>query len=270
MYKVLIVEDEMMIRKGLQYSFDWLGSDCVVVGDAGNGVEGSEKIRQLRPDIVVTDVGMPIKNGIEMLEETLEEYGYSAIILSVFDEFHYAKRAMHMGVVEYLIKPLEYDQLTMALERAKEQCRIRQHFHESVNRTEQVMDQTVLDFQLVIPDNIKSRRVKSMLEYISENYMKKISIDDLVEPLRTSATYLNQKFKEETGFTFNDFLNRYRIQRSIQLLKEDDYKIYNIATETGFKDYKYFINVFKKYTGILPSKFREYHYGKSEDTIEGE
>lgn len=248
-----------MIRKGLEYSFDWMKSDCVVVGDATNGVEGVEKIQKLQPDIVITDVGMPYMNGIEMLEKTLKEYEYCAIIVSVYDEFHYAKQAMHLGVVEYLIKPLEYDQLQEALERAKEQCRIRKHFYESVNKTEEVMNKEVIDWKLVIPDTIKSRRVKYMLRYIKENYKKKISIDDLVEPLQTSATYLNQKFKEETGFPFNEFVNRYRIQQAIALLKEGDCKVYNVATETGFKDYKYFINVFKKYTGISPSKFKEYH-----------
>ena len=259
MYKVLLVEDETMIRKGLEYSFDWIKADCVVVGDAENGVEGMEKIRQLQPDIVITDVGMPIMNGIEMLEKTLEEYGYSAIIVSVYDEFHYAKQAMHLGVVEYLIKPLEYGQLQDALERAKEQCRIKKHFYESVNKTDEVMNRQVLNWNLFAPNTIKSRRVKYMIHYIEENFKKKISIDDLVEPLQTSATYLNQKFKEETGFPFNEFLNRYRIQQAINLLKEGDCKVYNVATETGFKDYKYFINVFKKYTGILPSKFKEYH-----------
>lgn len=111
MYKVLLVEDEKMIRKGLAYNFDWIGCDCTIVGEAGNGEEGVEMIRSLNPDIVVTDVGMPIKNGIQMLEETMEAYGYEAIILSVYDEFHYAKAAMHLGVAEYLIKPLEYEQL---------------------------------------------------------------------------------------------------------------------------------------------------------------
>lgn len=260
MYKVLLVEDEAMIRRGLQFSFDWMKSDCAVIGEAENGVDGIEKIRELKPDIVITDVGMPIKNGIEMLEETMDECGYSAIILSVYDEFHYAKQAMHLGVVEYLIKPLEHKQLAVALERAKEQCRIRKHFYESMNRTEEVMKTETLDLQLVIPENIKSRRVNAMLKYIRENYKKKISIDDLVEPLQTSATYLNQKFKEETGFPFNEFLNRYRIQQAIELLKEGELKVYNVAAETGFKDYKYFINVFKKYTGTSPSKFKEYHF----------
>lgn len=261
MYKVLLVEDETMIRKGLEYSFDWLKAECVVVGDAENGVDGVEKIRKLKPDIVITDVGMPLKNGIEMLEETMGEFGYSAIILSVYDEFHYAKQAMHLGVVEYLIKPLEYEQLEAALERAKKQCQIKKHFEESISHTEEVMKAEALDLQLVIPENVKSRRVKAMLRYIRENYKKKISIDDLVEPLMTSATYLNQKFKEETGFPFNDFVNRYRIQQAIELLKEGELKVYNVAAETGFKDYKYFINVFKKYTGTSPSKFREYHSG---------
>lgn len=76
---------------------------------------------------------------------------------------------------------------------------------------------------------------------------------------------MNQKFKEETGFPFNEFLNRYRIQQAIELLKDGDCKVYNVAAETGFKDYKYFINVFKKYTGTLPGKFKEYHSGIRQD-----
>ncbi len=71
-----------MIRKGLAYNFDWIGCECTIVGEAGNGEEGVEMIRSLNPDIVVTDVGC-LLNGIQMLEETMEAYGYEAIILSV-------------------------------------------------------------------------------------------------------------------------------------------------------------------------------------------
>lgn len=264
MYKVLLVEDEKMIRKGLAYNFDWIGCDCTIVGEAGNGEEGVEMIRSLNPDIVVTDVGMPIKNGIQMLEETMEAYGYEAIILSVYDEFHYAKAAMHLGVAEYLIKPLEYEQLKKALEKAKAQCRMKQHFSDAETKTREALERDVFDFKIVLPEQSYSPRTRVMVTYISDNYQKKISINDLIEPLQTSATYLNQLFKKETGFPFNDFLNRYRIQMAIQKLKEDDCKIYNVAVECGFKEYKYFINVFKKYTGILPSAFVAYYQKKGD------
>lgn len=261
MYKILLVEDEEMIRKGLAFNFDWMKSDCVVVAEATDGVDGIEKIKSCRPDIVVTDVGMPLKNGIEMLQETIEEYQYAAIILSVYDEFHYAKMAMHIGVCEYLLKPLEHEQLSKALEKAKEQWKIKRHYRDSVIRTEQVMNRSVLTEQLITPQNINSRRVLSMITYVEENYSRKISIDQMVGLLDTSATYLNQKFKEETGYTFNDFVNRYRIQQAIELLKTGNCKVYHVAGKTGFKEYKYFLHVFRKYTGVSPSQFIKYFSG---------
>jgi len=258
MYKVLLVEDEDMIRKGLSFSFDWVKSDCIIVAEAENGVVGVEKIREFQPDIVVTDVGMPLKNGIEMLAETMEEYGYAAIIVSVYDEFHYAKTAMHLGVSEYLLKPLVHTQLSNALEKAKKQCAIKKHYQQSISNTEKTMNQDLFERQLIIPQNINSRRVKKMISYVEEHYAQKISLEQIAEELMTSSTYLSQKFKEETGYTFKDFLNRYRIQKAIEMLKEGGHKIYNIAIDSGFSEYKYFIHVFRKYTGVTPKIFREY------------
>ncbi|MGL5433903.1 MAG: response regulator transcription factor [Lachnospiraceae bacterium] len=258
MYKVLLVEDEEMIRKGLSFSFDWVKADCIVIAEAANGVEGVAKIKEYQPDIVVTDVGMPLKNGIEMLQETMAEYQYAAIIISVYDEFHYAKAAMHMGVSEYLLKPLVHTQLEHALRKAQKECEIKTYYQNSVTHTEKVMNQTMFEKQVIIPQTTKSRRVKRMIAYIEDTYKKKASLEQIAEELMTSSTYLSQKFKEETGYTFKDFLIRYRIQKAIELLKEGNHKIYNIATETGFSEYKYFIHVFRKYTGVSPGKFSEY------------
>src|SRR5690554_233603 len=97
-----------------------------------------------------------------------------------------------------------------------------------------------------------------MLGFIQKKYHQKISIKDLVEVFDRSSTHLNQKFKIETSYTFNVFLNRYRIQKSIDLIKEGENKICNIATSVGFSSYRYYIRVFKKYTGCLPGDFQEY------------
>ncbi|MDZ4957244.1 response regulator, partial [Clostridium perfringens] len=82
MYKVLIIEDEEMIRKGLIYTYEWEEQDLIVVGEAENGIEGLEKIESLKPDIVIVDVNMPIMTGIQMLEKSVGKYIFSAIILS--------------------------------------------------------------------------------------------------------------------------------------------------------------------------------------------
>ena len=124
MYRVLLVEDEDIIRRGLLFAVDWLRSDCVVVGEAVDGADGLQKIAELTPDIVITDVKMPYLDGLGMLEQSRGS-GYEAIILSGYDEFSYAKKAISLDVAEYLLKPVDFEALYETLERAKERLRQR-------------------------------------------------------------------------------------------------------------------------------------------------
>ena len=258
MYKILIVEDEEMIRKGLRYTFDWYKSDSVVVGEASNGIEGLEKIKELEPDIVLADITMPIMDGITMLEKSINDFVYSAIIISGYDEFEYAKRSIKIGVAEYLLKPVNPEQLVEALERAKEQVKQRKQFELIKNNTINIEDIQTIKIDIIQDDFKVSKHVSDMINYIKENYPKKISIKNLVETTGMSDTYLNQKFKDETSFTFNEFLNRYRIQEAINQMKTGEGKVYTIASDVGFNNYRYFISVFKKYTNCTPSDFLEY------------
>lgn len=88
MYKVVVVEDESMVRKGIILTIDWSALDCVVVGDAANGEEGVELVDRLKPDIVVSDVKMPRMDGVEMIEQ-LRKQGCKAkfIILTALQRF---------------------------------------------------------------------------------------------------------------------------------------------------------------------------------------
>jgi len=259
MYKVLLVEDEEMIRKGLRFTFDWLGADCVVIGEAENGEEGLEKIRLLKPDIVIVDVNMPLMDGISMIEHSTAEASCSYIILSGYNEFRLAKDAIRLGVTEYLLKPLEQDQLQSALGRAKEQVEMKRGYAEMLTRRDGHIEKT--QASVVQLPSKSSHYVSKMIQYVQEHYAEKIGIQDLVKLLGVSATYLNTKFKSETTYTFNDFLNRYRIQRSMELLQRGEDKVYAIAVDTGFKDYKYFIAIFKKYADCTPGQYQE-KYGR--------
>lgn len=117
MYKILIVEDEDIIRKGLIFMMDWLKVNCVVAGEAADGEEGLKKIKEIRPDIVITDIKMPFKNGIQMLEESITLYGYEAIIISGYSEFEDVKKAITLNVTEYLLKPIDFIHLYQTIEK---------------------------------------------------------------------------------------------------------------------------------------------------------
>jgi two-component system, response regulator YesN len=250
--KVIIVEDEDIIRKGLMFTMDWTKYGYVVAAEAVNGKEGLEKIRTIHPDVVITDVKMPFIDGIQMLEESISEFHYEAIIISGYSEFEYAKKAIRLGVSDYLLKPIDIDSLGETLQKIslkiQEKEKLEKYIGEEVKQPDTLVEPATLNGH-------KSRYVQKMLDYIKNHYKEKISIADLSAELNLSSTYLNMKFKEETNYTFNDFLNRYRILRSVELLKQGGMKVYEVAESVGFQDYKYFISVFKKYTGCAPIKF---------------
>ena len=128
MYKLLVVEDEDIIRKGLLYTIKWSELNCSIVGEARNGVEGEEAIRQMQPDIVIADITMPVKDGLEMIRDTIEEFDYAAIILSGYSEFEYAKSAIEYGVTAYLLKPLNTEELKKTILSAQKKIEERRRY----------------------------------------------------------------------------------------------------------------------------------------------
>lgn len=255
MYKVLVVEDEDIIRKGLIYMVDWLKVNCVVAGEAADGVEGLRKISEIRPDIVITDVKMPFKDGLKMLEESIGQYEYEAIVISGYGEFEYAKRAITLNVTEYLLKPVDFGDLYKTIEKLTGKIAANRKVREYLQAMDHIRPNKIMDAP--VARAVQNKYAAKMLDYIKANYRQKISINDLSKKHGVSSTYLNVKFKNETSYTFNDFLNRYRVLQAVELLKEDKLKVYEIAEAVGFQDYKYFILVFKKYIGCSPGKFRE-------------
>lgn len=261
MFKVLIIEDEDIIREGLKFSLDWGKENCQIVGEAANGVEALEKITKLKPDILLLDLNMPLKNGLMVLKESYQTALYSTIIISGYDDFEKAKEAIKYGVTEYLLKPVDHEELIVALRKAREAIELKQQYQFLQEKLNGVEDVDILDFKRITNRHKLSKEVARLISFIEEEYNQKIRLQDLVFELNRSKTYLNQKFKLETGYTFNEYLNRYRVYQAIYLLKNSDEKISSIALEVGFSNYRYFIDIFKKYTQVLPSDFVSYSKG---------
>ena len=111
MVKVIVVEDEKLIREGLEQTVDWNKYDCDLIGMAVDGEDGERMIIEKKPDIVVTDIRMPKKNGLEMMRSVQEKSSAVFIILSGYDDFMYAKEAMSLGARGYLLKPIDDEEM---------------------------------------------------------------------------------------------------------------------------------------------------------------
>lgn len=131
--KIVIVEDEIRIREGLGRLVRKLDQSYEVIGEAGNGEEGCRLIREQCPDVIITDIKMPLMDGLEMLTVLYDEgIKAKAVVLSAYSEFEYARQAMRMGVKEYLLKPIVVSELSESLRRVHDELDIEKTQPESM------------------------------------------------------------------------------------------------------------------------------------------
>jgi two-component system, response regulator YesN len=250
MLTLVIVEDERIIRQGLIYTIDWTSLGITIVGEASNGEEGLKRIKEVKPDIVLTDIKMPVMDGIQMLEEAADFHECEKLILTSYSDFSYAQKGIRLGVYDYILKPVD-DRI----------------LHETFQKlTKKMIDQqkdkqktqTISYYQELLDKDLShhsNHYVTQCVSFIKEHYQEKLSNEDISESLSVSTSYLSRVFKKETNLTIMDYLNRYRIMKAISLLQTENYRIYEIANDVGFSDYKHFSTVFKKYFSTSPGDF---------------
>ena len=243
--KVLVVEDEEMIRKGIVLTVDWAALDCVVVGEASNGEEGLQAARRYAPTLIITDLKMPKMDGIEMLR-CLREEGNNAfvIILTAYDSFTYAQSALRLGAVDFLLKPFHDGELEQAVQALRRR-----------------MEPSQGERAPAIPGLKKGDKSKYVLQamgYIGEHYSDpNITVAEIAQSIGISEGHLSHTFKKETDYTLLNYLTRYRIHKAMELLRDCRVKVYEVAQQVGYKDITYFSATFKKVVGISPSEYQD-------------
>ena len=256
MLKVLIVEDEQIIRKGLELAIDWTSLGCVVSGVAKDGAEGLSRISELKPDIVLADIRMPKLSGLEMIEKALKDSSFFSIILTSYSEFELAKEAIHIGVSDYLLKPVDEDELREAVEKIKEKIARKN----KLEKVEELSREKILNADSdwkIFKSAEKSMDVyvKRTYDIIKERYRENLSITGVADELEISPSFLSRRLKIDLGSTFVDILNQYRIKTALKLLSEGTMRIYEVSDAVGFNEYKHFCSVFKKYIEVSPTEF---------------
>lgn len=241
---MLVVEDEPAIRNGVLNTLKMWGAnqpDTWYFDSASNGVEGLQIARSKPVDLLICDIRMPGLSGIEMMEKLREEKCEApAILLTGYAEFEYARKALTLGVVNYLLKPVDQFQLIQAVEQAL------QKWNPAFRGSR--------EDKLPV---VRNETIRKALAYISGKLADpKFSLKHLADHVHMNPSYLSVLFKEETGQTFSEYLNRQRLNLAKRLLLGTDKKIYEIAEETGFSTSKYFIKVFREAEGITPKEFR--------------
>lgn len=240
MMKVVVVEDEELVRRGVVLAVDWASVDCVVVGEAADGEEGLEVIHRYQPDLIITDVKMPKLDGIGMLRRLREEGNRAyVVLLTAYGDFSYAQAALKLGAVDYLLKPFHDGELEAIVQRLR--------------ATKQ--PRAVLDLP---SGGEKSKYVMEAMRYIAEHYNSPdISVGSVAASLNISEGHLSHVFKKETSYTISNYITSYRIRIAMELLRDCRSRVYEVAEQVGYRDITYFSSTFKKVTGMTPSEYQK-------------
>ena len=237
--RVLLVDDEIMIREGFKRLFDWEGHDCEVVGEAADGMEALARIDTLCPDIVIMDINIPIMNGLKVIQlSRIKHPGIAFVIVSGYDDFSYCQQALRLQITDYILKPVDYEEFGICIDNLK-----------------------ILLYEKRVSEEgkagVKNERViTEITRYMQEHLAEEVSLSVLSEEFHLNPQYISQLFKNEIGVGFLSYLTNIRMERAKKLLVSTQLSMVEIAEQTGYGDYRVFTKVFKKTEGITPSQYR--------------
>ena len=347
MIRVLIADDEKRIRDGLATTIPWAQLGMEVVGTASNGEAALAMAREFKPQIILTDVRMPRLDGLEFLKQ-LQAFlpRVKVVILSGYDDFSYARRAMQLGVSDYLVKPIGAEEIVKTLEALtaslgeeskvetglesplgirRDLARLNRAVREgddasayralgewrsaagsrdvetSRRQAIDLVDGLLQDLRrdgfefgegsspapaevfsaIVTLENLESidawleARIGALTAFVVRNFHNnhtlvvrraleitdaefntELTVERVAGMVGLSPNYFSHLFKKVRGQGFKDHLNTVRIQNAQKLLAAGGSKVYEVAKQVGFSDYKYFSAVFKKLTGNSPTRYR--------------
>ena len=214
---------------------------------ARSGEEALHTLREAAIDGMILDIKMPTTDGLRVLE-CLSEAGLPmpvVIVLSGYDDFSFAQRAIPYGIAEYILKPLSPEK-TAALAR----------------RLVGLMERRRADREKPAP-SVEARSdgpgnpiADQVVRYVEEHLAEEISNEILSSVFRYSQNYLGQLFKKEKGVTISEYVTRRRVEEAKRFLREEYLTVSEVAYRVGFNDNHYFCTVFKKLTGVTPREYR--------------
>lgn len=261
MGKILIVDDHKITRKGLKRIIGRIDGCDYEILEAEDG-ESAEKIAlQEHPDIIMTDIKMPNITGLELiarLKPRLKDSHF--VIISGYDDFTFARQAIKLGVEDYLLKPLNREDVEsliikllneIGIAKEKDRNEIKVVKEEDLSKIVNVKEEDLNENKIV-----QKLIIEFTIDYISNNYYKDLTLTCMSNLVSKSYNYFSTLFKNETGYNFSTYLRNVRIEKAKELLKNIDSKAMDVAKEVGYENYIHFSKTFTKVVGVNPAKYK--------------
>ena len=271
MYRVLLVDDEQIERMALAKKIDRYYGDKVDIYHAVNGREAVAMCGEQKNDIVIMDISMPEMNGVmaaKYIRKMDDEC--SIIFLSAYDDFEYARNAIKVRALDYLLKPCDMNDLLAVMDTALQKLDKENAFNgNSISGKEQNKEteicgsnaNNVRENRPKRTDNVRNSdeqtTIKYLKEYVENNYIYDISMQEAAEEMGYSDAYFSKLFKQYFNQNFTAYLTEYRIKKAKELLSNTNHSIKDISRMVGYTDSNYFAKIFNRLVGEIPSKYRE-------------
>lgn len=249
--KILLVDDEIVALNALKKRVDWVHYGFTEVLTAQDAALAREILSKHQVELVLCDIEMPGEDGLSLVEYIRKSYPYtSCIMVTCHADFSFIKRSMKSQVIDYILKPIDYEELNgllLQFVQEREKATTRQEIARIVEQVQESREGQ--------EDNVQSRmeRIKA---YIEEHIREKIYAEDLAALIHVNEQYLMRIFKREEGKSLTEYITERRIHIASNLLKDSEYSINFIADCVGCENYSYFTKLFKKYTGFTPREYR--------------
>jgi YesN/AraC family two-component response regulator len=249
--KVLLVDDEKLERVLIRKGYDWEANGFEIIGEASSGDEALQLFSINEPHIVLTDINMPFMDGL-MLTEKIKERSRNCrvVIVTGYREFEYARKALKLGVKDFILKPMNIQDIANIVEKIKNELKD----EEEVNLKNSI--KPIYEKNDTIRNRKSNKLIDQTLEYIEIHlYEQSLTLKDIAKKVYSNESYLSRAFKKEMGECLIEYITRKRIEQSIVLLNTTNLKAYEIADQIGIGDPHYFSICFKKQVGVT---FKEY------------
>lgn len=267
MYNILLVDDDRVVRYHLKKMNLWKEYGFIISDEAADGHEALEKIYSSHFDIAFVDIKMPKIDGIEFLRELRENnHDICVVFLSGFSDFSYARQGIVLGAFDYILKPVDESNLSNVLSRAKLyldekssetqfQSKLSSFIDEDLDISPFGKDMASLVKTLHM--NHEDSIVRRLCKYVLSHSDEKISLESASEELGFSSSHLSRLFKQKTGEGFIEYVTKVKMERAKTLLRTGKYKNYEISDMISYSKVDYFCSLFKKYTGMTPTDYRQ-------------
>lgn len=261
MIRLLIADDEKLEREALAELVQRRFEREVVLEVAENGRKAADTAVLWGADLILMDIEMPGMSGLDAARAVLAQRPSCRVIfVTAYSLFQYAHEAVHLGACDYLLKPVDPDELEASVRRAMRQIETERKLEElAAARPQPEQTETEEEAEDAPEEGENSQTALVMAHvrrYLEDNYMFDLSLDSVGEILHISPAYLSAQFKKYQKMNFLDCLTELRINAAKELLADPFRSSAEVASMVGYEDASYFARAFKKRTGMTPTQYR--------------